>query len=213
MNIPIHADVESSEGKYGHSTRLVVDRVTRKITYIVVKESGMGGTERLVPADAIVSADNHKIVLGATNDQLDHMEPFKSNAPASDQALSRGGGSSPGTMWEFIPAMPDQLIQGGQKVNLHDFDTVAIHENIGDDELVANPSARVEAINGSVGKLVSLVADPESKVVSEFIMRESHIIGHRDVVVPVDAIDYVLDGVIHLGLDKQQVKDLPGAPV
>ena len=213
MNIGTRADVDCSEGHCGHSTRIVVDRSTRKITHVVVRESGLRGTERLVPIGEVASADRDKIVLRTSKAQLSQMQQYKVDVYAPDQTNERGGGSSPGTMWEFITPMPDQLIQGGQRVNLSDFDTVGTHENIEEGEVAATDSSRVEAIDGNVGWLTELVADPDSMVVTHFVMRERQLRGQRDVTIPADAIDYIRDGVIHLGLDKQQIKDLPGTRV
>ena len=89
------------------------------------------------------------------------------------------------------------------------YDTTDVYDNIDTDEAAAKPSTRVEAIDGQVGSLLDLVVDPATMAISGFVMSEAHLWGHRDVVIPIDAVDYMLHGVIHINLDKQQVKELP----
>jgi hypothetical protein len=213
MNIGLNANVDCLDGHCGHSTGIVVDRSTRRLTHIVVKESGFRSAERLVPTRAISWADRQKVNLSITKEEFSELEHYKVNVSSADQRTVKGGGSSPETMWEFIPPVPDQLIQGGQKVNLSDFDTSVSHENIEEDEASAGANTRVEAVNGYVGWLVELVVDPDTMNVTGIVMRTGQLWGQRDVVVPVEDIDYVRRGVIHLGLYKQQIKELPGASV
>ena len=209
MYIAIRADVECSDGRCGHSTRIIVERGTRILTHLVVKQSGFGGSERLVPIAEMASADHDKIVLNISKAQLNFMDPYKSNLPAASQVSSQGGGSSPGTMWEFIPPMNDQLIQGGQRINLSDFDSVASHDNVPEGEAAVSTALHIDATDGRVGSLSELVVDPDTMTVTDFVMRGGHLWGQHEIQISVDDIDYIHHGVVHLNLTKEQVKELP----
>ena len=98
-----------------------------------------------------------------------------------------------------------------RKVKLSCF-VAASRKNIKSDEVAAAAFVRVEAINGTVGWLLELVVNPTSMVVTDFVMCEGNARGQREIIIPVDAIDYIRNGVIHVGLFKHQIKDLASMP-
>ena len=51
MDIPIKANVELLDGDGGHTTRVLPNPITRRITHLIVREPGFLGMEREVPIE------------------------------------------------------------------------------------------------------------------------------------------------------------------
>ena len=56
--------------------------------------------------------------------------------------------------------------------------------------------------------LSSIVIDPADHHVTHFLLEAGHLWGHREVAIPIGAVDRLDDGV-RLSLTKDQVRDLP----
>ena len=56
-----------------------------------------------------------------------------------------------------------------------------------------------------VGKLDELVVDRQSGEITNVLMREGHLWGNKDLVIPVSAIDWVDADTVYLKLDKADV--------
>ena len=68
---------------------------------------------------------------------------------------------------------------------------------------------KVRASDGRAGEVDGLLINPETAEVTHMVLKEGHLWGKKDVAIPIPAIDRVEDGVVHLKLDKQTVRDLP----
>ncbi len=53
MEIPLNAQVECTDGVYGHSMYVLMDPVIDQVTFLVVKEDASPNTEYLVPVDFV----------------------------------------------------------------------------------------------------------------------------------------------------------------
>jgi sporulation protein YlmC with PRC-barrel domain len=67
---------------------------------------------------------------------------------------------------------------------------------------------RVEATDGSIGRIQGLVVDPKDHQVTHVLLQEGHLWGRKDVAIPIKAVSRVGD-TIQLGISKQEVQDLP----
>ena len=54
MDIPIEAKVELLDGDGGHTTRVLVNPITRRITHLIVREPGLVAIEREVPIELVL---------------------------------------------------------------------------------------------------------------------------------------------------------------
>jgi hypothetical protein len=204
MNVSMRANVECQEGHCGRITSIVVERLTKKITHIIVREPGPGGSDRLVSGEEVSSANRSAIILRTTRSRIAQMPPVQTNIPTLGLVYTGGEFAARETSWDFTPAYSTR---GRSTVNLGYFDA-ASRNNIKSDEVAAAAFVRVEAINGTVGWLLELIVNPTSLVVTDLVMCEGNVRGQREIIIPVDAIDYIRNGVIHVGLFKHQIKDL-----
>jgi sporulation protein YlmC with PRC-barrel domain len=198
MDVPVNADVICADGPCGHSTCVIVNPATRKITHLVVKEKGFPYIERLVPLSEVVEAGHHMVRLKCPRDKLGAMDPF--------------------IEIEFIPgAGPYSSYEADEYMmwpHVLPLATVPLeHQRIPPDELAVRRGARVEATDGLVGKVDEFLVDPASGHITHLVLREGHLWGKKDVTIPVSEIDRIEEDTVHLKLDKQAVETMPAVPM
>ena len=86
-------------------------------------------------------------------------------------------------------------------------------ERIPPGELAVRRGAKVEATDGTVGKVGEFVVDPESGKITHLILLEGHLLGKKEVTLPVAAIKLADPHTVYLKLDKRAVAQLPALPV
>ena len=72
---------------------------------------------------------------------------------------------------------------------------------------------RVEAIDGYVGHVDEFVVNPKSGHITHLVMREGHLWGKKDVIIPLSLIADTRKDTVFLKLDKLQIEVLPAFPV
>ena len=80
-------------------------------------------------------------------------------------------------------------------------------------ELAVKRGARVEATDGYVGTVDEFVINSKNSHITHLVMREGHLWGKKDVIIPVSAMDDTHDDTVFLNIDKHQVESLPTFPV
>jgi len=169
--------------------------VTDEVTHFVVKHETFPPADRLVPVRLIAESTPHRIVLRCSKAELSEMPRFtdKEFIPPA------GGAEDRLLMWPYaVPESAGILLE---------------HERIPPGELAVHRGARVEASDGHVGQVDEFLVDPETCHITHLVMREGHLWGHKDVVIPIGAIDHFDEETVCLGLDKEQVEQLPTVPI
>jgi sporulation protein YlmC with PRC-barrel domain len=87
------------------------------------------------------------------------------------------------------------------------------HEQIPGGELTAQRGTRVEATDGYVGKIDEFVVNPKNGDITHLVMREGHLWGQKDVIIPLSALGTTLNDTVFLKLDKHQIETLPTFPL
>jgi uncharacterized protein YrrD len=67
----------------------------------------------------------------------------------------------------------------------------------------------VHAADGAIGQIQGIVIDSASHQVTHVLLQEGHVFGRKVVAIPIGAVTGAGENGIHLGIIKQQVKDLP----
>src|SRR5215211_7907594 len=106
MHLPMRANVECQEGYCGRITSIVVERSTRKIVHIVVREPGPVGSERLVPAEEVSSANQFAILLRTTRAKIAQMPPSKTSIPTASPVYTGIEFAAREMAWEFTSSLP-----------------------------------------------------------------------------------------------------------
>ena len=207
MESPLQAQVECTDGVCGQSEYVLVNPVTEKVTHIVVKEDESPNTEYIVPVEMVSETMGDTIQLHCSKADVEKMEPFvrttyiKEVVP--DRVFGYAGGMYGIGSYYYLPYVtPDKTVY-----------TPVESQQIPPGELAIRRGTKVEATDGHVGKVDELVIDPETGHITHVVMREGHLWGKKDVIIPVSAIGDTHDDTVYLDLDKQQIDGLPTFPL
>jgi uncharacterized membrane protein len=196
INIPLDVDVECTDGRAGKSSSVIVNRKTLQVTHFVVKEKERPQTERLVPIEYVQESAADRIRLSCTINELQEMQEFVTINYRQVEII-RYSASNYGAVPYYTPEIEtyeyqeEQVPMGG----------VSIRSGL-----------EVQASDGKVGRAVNLLEDPESGQITHFVLREKHLWGEKDIVVPISFVEYVDNEAIHLKIDMQAIKAMLAVP-
>jgi sporulation protein YlmC with PRC-barrel domain len=200
VEIPLNAQVECSDGICGRSVFVLMNPVIEQVTHLVVKEDSSPNSEYMVPVDKVIDATTDTIILSCSKAELEEMDPFikttfiEEKLPANYSV--EGGYGAGMVFWPYASfsetvQMPveDRQIPAG--------------------ELAVNRGTRVEATDGYVGKVDEFAVDPQTGHITHLVMREGHLWGKKDVIIPLSAMGKTNEDTVFLKLDKHQIESLP----
>jgi sporulation protein YlmC with PRC-barrel domain len=206
MEIPLNAQVECTNGVCGQSKYVLINPVSDKVTHLVVREDS-SGTEYIVPIDVVSETIAGTIRLRCSKAKLKKMHPFikttfiEEKVPYSD--YGSGSGMYAMGAYYYVPYVtPDITVQ-----------VPVEHQQIPPGELAVQRGTRVEATDGYVGHVDEFVVNPKNGHITHLVMREGHLWGQKDVIIPLSAMGDTREDTVFLKLDKQQIESLPTFPV
>ncbi len=205
MEIPLNAQVECTDGVCGSSAYVLINPVTEQVTHLVVQEAVPHHNEYIVPVDLVTTTVEGTIQLSCSKADLEKMDPFlhtrfiKEQIPDYEGNIGLSGMGSP-YYWPYVS--PDITVYGSMK-----------DQQIPAGETAVFRGTRVKATDGYVGKVDEFVVDPENCQITHLVMREGHLWGKKDVIIPLSAIQDTEEDTVILNLDKHQVEALPTFPV
>jgi sporulation protein YlmC with PRC-barrel domain len=208
MEIPLQAQVECTDGVCGRSAYVLINPVIEQVTHLVVKETSSPHTEYIVPVEAVSKTIADTIQLRCSKAELEKMDPFvkttfiEEKVPDRVNAYSGGGRAEMGSFYYWPYIYPDRTV----------YEPVE-YKQIPAGELAVRRGTRVEATDGYVGHVDEFVVNPENSHITHLVMREGHLWGHKDVIIPVSAIGETREDTVFLKLDKHQIESLPTFPV
>lgn len=195
-NIPLHADVECTDGLCGQSTAAVLDPETHRVTHFVVKERERFQTERLVRIKRVIETTPDLIRLDCTDEELSKMTSF--------------------TVTEFRQVEIPTYIGAGysEPLYLSQVQTLPVEEDrVPEGKVAVRQGADVEASDGRVGQVDDLVVDSETGDVTHLIMRGGHPWGKKDVAIPISMVKSVEVDTVYLKADKETIASMLAIPV
>jgi sporulation protein YlmC with PRC-barrel domain len=200
MDIPMNAEVHCSDGRCGHSTYIIVNPISRKVTHLVVKEKQAPHTERLVPIKLVTETTRDQVRLGCTQDKLARMEPFAETEYIRERIPDYERYEATYLVWPY--QVPDVT------------QTLAVrHKRVPHGELAVQRGARVRASDGRIGRVDEFLVDPEDGHITHLVLREGHLWGQKDVTIPVSEIERIEENTVYLKLNKRDVGKLPAIPI
>lgn len=193
--IPLNAKVECADGPAGQSIKVIVDPKSLQVTHFVVKEKARPHTKRLVPVDQVADTTAASVRLSCTVSELAEMQPF--------------------VVTEYrqvdIPRYQDVTTVGPQQYS--DVMTTPVErELVPEGELAVREGVEVEATDGPVGRVDELLVDPETGQITHLVMREGHMWGQKEVLLPLSVIDRTEKETVYLSLDKETVSTMLSIP-
>ena len=206
MEIPLNAQVECKDDFCGKSVCVLINPVVDEVTHLVVQENS-SQTEYLVPVDVVSKTIAGTIQLSCSKAELETMDPFiKTNVieeKISERYYSHDRGMIGEGAFYYLPFVePDVKIE------------VPVEERqIPLGEMVVKRGTQVEATDGYVGKVDEFVVNPKNCHITHLVMREGHLWGKKDVIIPVSAMGAANEETVHLKINKRQIEELPSFPL
>ena len=206
MEIPLQAKVECKDGVYGHSVFVLINPVLDKVTHLVVKRDSFPNTEYIVPVDIVSETIVDTIRLRCRKAELEKMDPFIKTTFIEEKVPYNYGSSGERYGMGSYYYMP--YITPGMTVQVP-----VEHQQIPPGELAVRRGTSVDATDGYVGHVDEFVVNPKNGHITHLVMREGHLWGQKDVIIPVSAMGETRDDTVFLTLDKHQIESLPTFPV
>jgi len=203
MEIPLQAQVECMDGVCGRSVYVLIDPLIEQVTHLVVKENTSPNTEYVVPVGVISTTIANTIRLNCKKAELEQMKPFVKTEFVESRVPIRNVGFADGMYrigsYYFMPyVQPEVTMQ-----------VPVEHFQIPPGEMAVQRGTRVEAKDGYVGKVDEFVVNPQTGRITYLVMREGHLWGAKNVIIPLSAMDDTGDDTLFLNMDKHQVESLP----
>jgi hypothetical protein len=206
MEIPLNAQVECKDGLCGRSKYVLINPVNDQVTHVVVRQDDFPNTEYVVPVDLLLGTLVDTIQLQCTRAELEKLEPFIKTTyieeKMSGSNLGFGGEMYGMGMYYYMPYITPVTVKVPQE-----------HKQIPPGELAVRRGTRVEATDGFVGHVDEFVVNPENCFITHLVLREGHLWGQKDVLIPVSAMGETHEDTVFLKLSKQQIEALPTFPV
>jgi sporulation protein YlmC with PRC-barrel domain len=208
VEIPINAKVECIDGVCGHSAYVLINPVIDQVTHLVVKENSSPHTEFVVPVDFVTETIAGTIRIRCSRKDLQKMDPFikttfiEEKVPSNYLSYGRGYGNmlSSNYYWPYT-------------TNKNSMQIPVENCQIPPGELAIHRGTRVEATDGYIGTVDEYVINPENNHITHLVMREGHLWGKKDVIVPLSAMGEIRENTVFLRIDKHQIELLPTFPL
>jgi hypothetical protein len=206
MEIPLNAQVECTDGVSGRSVFVLINPVVEEVTHLVVRDDSSPHKEYIVPVNLVTETIAGTIQLRCSRAEMEKMDPFivtryiKDKMPARNFEYS--GMSGAGSAYYLPYNTPDITI-----TNAVEF------QQVPPGELAVYRGTRIEATDGYVGKVDEFVVNPENCHITHLVMREGHLWGQKDVIIPLSAMGETHGDTLYLRLNKHQIESLPTFPM
>jgi hypothetical protein len=200
------AQVVCTDGVCGHAVYVLIDPIMEKVTHLVVRTDYSPNTEYIVPVETVSATVADTIQLHCNKAELEHMDPFVQTQFVQEKVIDyagyRGGMYGMGTTY-YMPYVTSEM-----RVPV-----TAELQQIPPGELAVERGTRIEATDGPVGRVDEFVVNPENGHITHLVMREGHMWGQKDIMIPVSAIGETHDRIMFLKLNKHEIESLPTFPV
>ena len=190
MDIRLKSHVECTDGRIGRLENIILNPKTQKVTYLVVRESDIENTLRLVSEHLIEKSTPETISLSINKERFKKMKPFIQE--------------------EYIPSNITLYMAEMEGWDMGTPASVFVErESVPAGGIVVRKGEKVFATDGHVGQVDEFLVEKKEGRITHLILREGHLWGKEDISIPVNQIDRYEEGDIRLKIDKRQVEDLP----
>ena len=206
MEIPLNAQVECTDGICGRSVYVLINPINDQVTCLIVKEDVLPGTEYIVPVDFVIETLASTIRLSCSKAELEKMDAFVQTKFIEEKVrdyAGYGGGISGMGSFYYMPYITSEV----------SVQVPVEQQQIPPGDLAIHRGTRVEAKDGYVGHVDEFVVNQKGGSITHLVMREGHLWGQKDVIIPVSAMDDTREDTVFLNLDKSQIESLPTFPV
>jgi hypothetical protein len=199
----IGAGAICTDGVCGQVSRVVIDPADWAVTHLVVVPSKPQELGRLVPLD-LVDAAAGEIRLRCTTAEFYNLrrgEKTEWVQGTGDYSQYKQGQSG-----SQVSDM-ENLVRGGLSITGRLPQTFT-YDSIPPGKVAVRGGDHVHATDGDIGQVRGLAVAPGGHHVTHVLLREGHLWGRKQVVIPISAVARI-DAGIQLSITKHQVKHLP----
>jgi len=199
MDLPMKAKVYAGDEACGESVCIVLNPATKRVTDLVVRLYDAHDKQVLVTLNHIQEVTEDEIRLDLKLEQVRKLTSFQSTDffEVKEEPVEVNVG--PYVMWPYV--VPES--------HWIPVETEMIPAN----ELAIRRGETVISTQGPVGKVDEFLIDPASEKITHLVLREGHLWGKRDVLIPLSAISHMYEDEVKLKLDKEQIGTLPQIPI
>jgi uncharacterized protein YifN (PemK superfamily) len=202
MEIPLNVNVECKDGVFGRSAYVLINPVIEQVTHLIVKEDESPNIEYMVPLEFVTKTEDNVIHLSCRKDVIKKMHQFIKTTVIEERVPESNFGSINGVSY-YLPFVTSVVTE---------FETVE-NQQIPAGELALQRGTQVEATDGFVGKIDEFVVNRKSDKITHLVMREGHLWGKKQVIIPLSALGRTTADTVFLKLDKHQIETLPDFPL
>lgn len=191
FDLALSVPVTATDGPVGRVAHIILDPGHGRATHIVVRETELPNTLRLVPEKHIAAAGPDGVRLSVDRKRFADMREYIQTeyfSPSFFLGLAAKEHCNlpmaPAGWTVERPATPEGAV------------ALVGHET-------------VVATDGKVGRVDGVLADHASGRVTHLLLRQGHLWGAREVQVPAGLVAGYEDGQVRLSVDKAAVGDLP----
>jgi sporulation protein YlmC with PRC-barrel domain len=206
MEIPLNAQVECTDGVCGRAVYVLINPILDEVTHLVVREDS-SLTEYIVPVDVVTQTIAGTILIRCSKAELEKMDPFVTTTVIEEKVPNRYYANGEGVYrmgsYYYMPLVTPEI-----KVHVP-----VKQRQIPLGELAVRRGTRMKATDGYIGRVDEFVVNPENGHITHLVMREGHLWGQKDVIIPLSAIRDIDEDTVFLNLDKHQIESLPAFPL
>ena len=199
----IGANVVCADGPCGRVSRVVVDPVAKVVTHLAVEPEHRLGLARLVPVD-LARPEADAVRLACTKAEFERLDPAEETQFVPGTRGYEVYGAEQVLSWPYYQ-LGDTVVDPEQEGQVSQTVTV---DTLPPGEVGVRRGARVNAADGPIGHVQGLVIDPASHRVTHVLLQEGHLLGRRQLAIPIGAVTEVGDEV-RLNLTRHEVRRLP----
>jgi sporulation protein YlmC with PRC-barrel domain len=212
-NLHPGAHVESKEGKdLGRLHSVVIDPRDNEVTHIVVNtgphfpEPGFGAPDLInVPIEQMEDAGEDKVVLRATRDEFRKLPRYvERNFTPAQRPPPEVGRDAAHLLWDTGVAFAASFasLLTGIAIPAETLRKASFEREILNDA----PVWRLEP-HTHIGDVERVLVDEETDEIQELVIRRGAVF-REDVVLPIDYVTEILDGVVHVQLSDAELRGL-----
>jgi hypothetical protein len=206
MEIPLNAQVECQDGVCGHSEYVLINPILDQVTHLVVKEDASPNKEYVVPVGYLNETIADTIRLRCSKAEMEKMDPFIYTTYVQEKVPEKNLG------FHGMYGMGSYYYMPYTTAEKTVVESVDIRQ-IPPGELAIHRGTRVEGNDGYAGRVDEFVVNPENGCITHLVMRDGHLWGKKEVMIPLSAIGGTRGDTVYLMLDKRQIGLLPTFPV
>lgn len=210
MEIPLNAQVECTDGVFGRSESVLINPVIDQVTHVIVAADTSPKTEYLVPVAEVTETLAETIRLRCSKADVEKMDPFIQTRYIEEKVpalYTNNGGGRYGLGPSYY--MPYTTLE----TTVYEKEEI---EQIPSGDFTMSRGTEVKSTDGFVGKVDELVINPATGHITHIVMREGHLWGQKDVVIPLSAMlpmGKSSENTVFLNISKEQIELLPALPL